>query len=232
MYEHRLRGRGVDEVAIVPRAILEAPVGRLDEDIRGVAGRAQHALDAQHFVADGVAVAQRGEDLMNRRTCPGLRRIGHVSRSSAAGDARGPGVPDGRADAAGPRRAERWTCDPAPIDSVPSDRPLVDRPGPLSIGPRAIQRGAIRRRALRPRPAGCWTVGPWAIPARAIRPRAGTLNGAIGWPVRHRPRCRAEPGLRIRGDRARRIPGHRSGPVLGPGHRPPAGPAAACDGGG
>ena len=58
---------GVDELAVVARQRLEPRIGGLDEDVRLVAGRAQHALDAEHFVADGVAVAERREHLMDRR---------------------------------------------------------------------------------------------------------------------------------------------------------------------
>ena len=57
----------VRQLAVIDREIFEARVGGLDEDLRLVAGGAQHALDAEHLVADGVAVAERGEDLMNRR---------------------------------------------------------------------------------------------------------------------------------------------------------------------
>ena len=55
----------VDQLAIVARLRLEAVIGGLDEDLRLVAGAAQHALDAEHFVADGVAVAERGEHLVD-----------------------------------------------------------------------------------------------------------------------------------------------------------------------
>ena len=64
---------GVDQLAVVARQRLEAVVGGLDEDLRLVSGRAQHALDAEHLVADGVAVAERREHLVDRgsRASPG-----------------------------------------------------------------------------------------------------------------------------------------------------------------
>jgi hypothetical protein len=53
------------QIGIVPRQILDTRFRRLDEDLRFVAGAAQHALDTQHFVTDGVAVAKGREHLMN-----------------------------------------------------------------------------------------------------------------------------------------------------------------------
>ena len=67
MMEQQVVGMaGVDELAVVARQRLEPAVGGLDEDVRLVAGAAQHALDAEDFVADGVAVAERREHLMDR----------------------------------------------------------------------------------------------------------------------------------------------------------------------
>src|SRR5690606_2663701 len=76
----------VEQIAVVVRQILEPRVRGLDEDLGLVAGGAQHALDAQHLVPDGIAVAERGEHLVNganrhRVTGPeGMR-----ARTSAAG---------------------------------------------------------------------------------------------------------------------------------------------------
>ena len=56
---------GVDELAVVARQRLEPVVGGLDEDLRLVAGGAQHALDAEHLVADRVAVAERRQHLVD-----------------------------------------------------------------------------------------------------------------------------------------------------------------------
>ena len=69
----------LDQVAIVPRQVFEARIGRLDEDVGLEAGAAQHALDAEHFVADGVAIAERGEHLMDLL----LLSIQHRSRTEA-----------------------------------------------------------------------------------------------------------------------------------------------------
>ena len=57
----------VDHVAVVDRQILEPRVGGLDDDLGLEAGGAQRALDAEHLVADGVAVAERREDLVDAR---------------------------------------------------------------------------------------------------------------------------------------------------------------------
>ena len=56
-----------DEVAIVARLIFEAGIGRLNEDVGLESRTAKHALDAEHFVADGVAVAEGREHLMDFR---------------------------------------------------------------------------------------------------------------------------------------------------------------------
>ena len=55
----------VHQLTVVARQRLEARIGRLDEDLRFVAGRAQHTLDAEHLVADRVAVPERREHLVN-----------------------------------------------------------------------------------------------------------------------------------------------------------------------
>src|SRR5262245_3019711 len=54
------------QVAIVLRQILEPLVGGLDEDFGVVACGAKHALDAEDFVTDGVAIPEGRQDLMNR----------------------------------------------------------------------------------------------------------------------------------------------------------------------
>ena len=58
---------GLKQIAIVLRQVLEAVVGRLDEDLGLKPCSSEHALNTQHFVADGVAIAERGKDLMNLR---------------------------------------------------------------------------------------------------------------------------------------------------------------------
>ena len=65
---------GVDQLAVVARQRLEPVVGGLDEDLRFVAGAAQHALDAEHLVADRVAVAERREHLVDRGSRRASRR--------------------------------------------------------------------------------------------------------------------------------------------------------------
>ncbi len=69
----------VGQLAIVDRQIFEAEIRRLDEDLGLVTRGAQHPLDAKHLVADGVAVAERGKDLVYRwhgyRSPPGRRRL-------------------------------------------------------------------------------------------------------------------------------------------------------------
>ena len=55
----------VHHVAVVDGEILEARVGGLDDDLGSKPGTAKHALNAEHLVADGVTVAERGEDLMD-----------------------------------------------------------------------------------------------------------------------------------------------------------------------
>ncbi len=65
-------GRTVaDHVAVVERQILESRIGGLDVDLATRSRPAEHALDAEHLVADGVAVPERREHLMHAR---GVRR--------------------------------------------------------------------------------------------------------------------------------------------------------------
>src|SRR5579871_1281970 len=54
-------------VPVVDREILQPRVRRLDDDFRFVAGRAERAADADDLVADGVAVTERGENLVDAR---------------------------------------------------------------------------------------------------------------------------------------------------------------------
>src|SRR4029453_19363922 len=55
----------LDQVAIVAGLIFEARICGLNEDVRFETGRTQHALNAQHFVADGIAIAEGGQHLVN-----------------------------------------------------------------------------------------------------------------------------------------------------------------------
>ena len=55
----------IDELAKIARLRLEPVIGGLDEDLGFIPGVAQHALDAQHLVADGVAIPQRRQHLVD-----------------------------------------------------------------------------------------------------------------------------------------------------------------------
>ena len=92
----------VDELAIVARQRLEPMIRGLDEDLRLVSGRAKHALDAEHLVADRVAVAQRREHLVDLHAR--LRPSGSSTGFGVAGpaSARGFGAA-GLKPTAGPR---------------------------------------------------------------------------------------------------------------------------------
>jgi hypothetical protein len=56
----------IPQLAVVTRQVLDARLCRLDEDIRLVAGAAEDALNAEDFVANRVAIAERGQHLMDR----------------------------------------------------------------------------------------------------------------------------------------------------------------------
>ena len=62
----------IDQLPIIAGLRLEPVVGGLDEDLGFIPGIVQHALDAQHLVADGIAIAERCQHLMD------LRRPLHV----------------------------------------------------------------------------------------------------------------------------------------------------------
>ena len=57
------RGR---EVQVIEGLILEPVVGGLHENLGLISRGSQHALNPEHFVADGVAVAERRQDLVDR----------------------------------------------------------------------------------------------------------------------------------------------------------------------
>ena len=95
---------GVDQLPIVARQRLESAIGSLDEDVRLVAGGAQHALDAEHLVADRIAVPERRQHLMNRR----------ASRARRHAPLRGL-LPRARPRCGPPRRP------PCPLDPAPCD---------------------------------------------------------------------------------------------------------------
>ena len=63
----------VDELAVIARQRLEPAVGRLDENLGLVAGAAKHPLNPEHLVADRVAVAERGQHLVDAGSRSALR---------------------------------------------------------------------------------------------------------------------------------------------------------------
>src|SRR5258708_7593129 len=65
MDEDVVRPDRADHLAIVGRQVLEPAIRRFDEDLRVVPGAVQRALDTEDFVPDGVAVAERREDLVD-----------------------------------------------------------------------------------------------------------------------------------------------------------------------
>src|SRR6187401_842135 len=85
-----VRTARIDQIAVVVGQVLEPGVRRLDEGLRVVAGRAQDPLDAEHLVADGVAVAERGKHLVDGADAHGLTAPAGMrsSTSSAAGTVR------------------------------------------------------------------------------------------------------------------------------------------------
>ena len=56
----------IGKIAIVPGQMFEPWVRRLNENLGVVASVAKHALNAQYFMTDGVAVAKGREHLVNR----------------------------------------------------------------------------------------------------------------------------------------------------------------------
>src|SRR5688572_14293877 len=94
MVDEDVRGsRVANQLAIVDRPIFQARIRRLDEDFRVVSGSHQDALNAQHLVTDRVAVAERGEHLMDARPGGGY---GHADcERSPSAPAAGTTAPDG-----------------------------------------------------------------------------------------------------------------------------------------
>ena len=76
----------LDQVAVVARLIFEPGIGRLHEDVGLEPGSAKNALDAEHFVADGVAIAEGCEHLMDLLVCQfSTGPKGSSARTSLAG---------------------------------------------------------------------------------------------------------------------------------------------------
>src|SRR5439155_18628577 len=63
----------VDELAVIARQMLQPVIRGLDEDVGFVSGGPQDALNAEHFVADRIAVAERREHLMDAGSHARLR---------------------------------------------------------------------------------------------------------------------------------------------------------------
>src|SRR5207248_1262756 len=55
----------VHELTIIARERLQAMIGCFDEDLGLVSGGPEDALNAEDLMTDRVAVAERGEDLVN-----------------------------------------------------------------------------------------------------------------------------------------------------------------------
>ena len=96
--------------------VLEPRVGGLDENLRLVAGAPQRALNAEHFVPDRIAIAQRGEHLVDGDA--------HLFRSAVAA---APPPDAGRAAADG--RDDRVR-----VDRVHPGRPFCRWLGALPCG--------------------------------------------------------------------------------------------------
>src|SRR5215213_1769683 len=76
----------VHQLPVIAREVFEARIRRFNEDVRLVTRRAQHVLDAEHLLPDGVTVPERGEHLVDGRarhasTAP----AGTPAATSAAG---------------------------------------------------------------------------------------------------------------------------------------------------
>ena len=72
--EKGLRVRVIEQISIVVRQIFNLRVHGLDIDPGVVPGTSQYVLDAEHLVTDGVAIAQRREDLVSLGPTTGLDR--------------------------------------------------------------------------------------------------------------------------------------------------------------
>src|SRR3989442_6054975 len=92
MDQQIVRAAEVDQLAVIARQRFEAVIGRLDENLGLIAGAAQDALNAEHLVADRIAVAERREHLVDADHARLLASEGPVgsaaSTSSAGGSSR------------------------------------------------------------------------------------------------------------------------------------------------
>ena len=130
MDEDVLRRDRADHLAVVDRAVLEPVVGCFDEDLGFVSGASQHSLHAEDLVADRVAVAQRGEHLMDARAAA------HAVLSCRASDS-GITAPDGRrADDVGRRpeyRRRRRANHPGNGSSAGRGGPAIELPEHVQV---------------------------------------------------------------------------------------------------
>ncbi len=60
-----------DHVAIVDGEMLEPRIRGFDENLRHISGGAQRPLNAENFMADRIAIAERREDLVDVRPASG-----------------------------------------------------------------------------------------------------------------------------------------------------------------
>ena len=163
---------GVRQIAIVGGQMLEPAIRRLHENLRGVAGGPEHALDPQHLVADRVAVAERREHLVHLRrhrgSGPLLARGPRGARPRRIRP-RPPGLADSRCGSTLSGRRRRRL---APGASRRRRGRGVRAPG----GP--DDPAALRRRAASAvrRGPGC-RPGSRAEPSRRARGRAGRRVG-------------------------------------------------------
>src|SRR5438270_13419053 len=77
--------RSVDELAVVARERLETPVCGLDENLRFVAGPAEHPLSAEHLVADCVSVAEGRQHLVSANHADPADPVGSAATTCSAG---------------------------------------------------------------------------------------------------------------------------------------------------
>src|SRR5688500_18879645 len=75
-------------VAIIDRQILEPAIGGLDDDVGVMAGASEHALDAENFMADRIAIPEGGQHLVDAHQTLDPARTGPAGKAatrSAAG---------------------------------------------------------------------------------------------------------------------------------------------------
>ena len=135
----------------------------LDEDVRFESGLSQHALNAEHFVADRITVAERGQHLMDRRRgVPRFMRRPDGDCSATARDA------DRAGDAGSAGGAEDRGRGGGGATTVIAERGLAFRPQRSAVP--LSSTGPTGSRPARPSPDGTPVVA--ARTSRARRPRS------------------------------------------------------------